>query len=99
MGSDIESITYLDFDFEEACEVPARAQAIGAGLPQCPGRTAEWVGWRPNCCPQSPRYMLLCDPCKNIYQRWIAQHSYIVCGDCKQETGGFHTYTRLNKKS
>ena len=96
--ADLERLEHLDFDFEAACEVPQRAAKAGGGTPKCDGRPAQWVGWRENCCPQSPNYVLLCDECKRIYQAWMASGGYITCADCAAE-GGYITFTELNRKS
>ena len=96
---DIDTLGDLDFDMEVACEVPARAEAVGHGTPQCLGDPAIWVAWRGNCCPQSPRYMLICDHCKQVYNNWLAKFAMITCGDCHAETGGFITNTPLNRQS
>lgn len=95
---DLERLENLDFHIEEPCEVPGRARVAGGGTPKCPGRPAVWVGWRENCCPQSPRYLLLCDECKRTYQAWMVRGGYITCANCQAE-GGFVTFTELNRKS
>ena len=92
-----EGLTHLDGDWEIACEVPARAEQIGKGTPRCLGDPAKWVGWRANCCPESPKYLLICDVCKNVYEQWIAANAYLTCGDCGAHTGGFVSFTELNK--
>ena len=94
---DAHTIEHLDFDMEVACEVEARRQAVG-GTPICKGDPASWVAWRPNCCPQSPKYLLICHHCKGIYQAWQAKYASISCGDCGMETGGFIAYTWLNRR-
>jgi hypothetical protein len=98
LDSDVERLEHLDFDIESACEVPARAAAIGGGTPKCPGGPARWVAWRDICCPASPRYLLMCDECKRTYQAWMALAGFVTCGDCGAE-GTYHTYTKLNRKS
>lgn len=91
---------HLDFDIELPCEVPQRAQTgKPGGTPKCDGRPARWIGWRPNCCPESPRYVLLCDECKRIYQAWQAANPVMFCADCGVDNGGFIRYTELNRKS
>jgi hypothetical protein len=99
VGADPYTLEHLDFDYEAACEIPERARQIKGGTPMCNGNPAEWVGWRANCCPTSPRYLLICSPCKRVYQAWIATAGYITCGDCGAETGGFISFTELNRKS
>ena len=94
---DVDTIEHLDAEWDVACEVQARAAAIGGGTPRCLGDPAQWVAWRANCCPESPRYMLICDVCKNVYDAWIAANAFITCGDCGTQTGGFVAYTELNK--
>ena len=96
--SETISLEDLDFDFVVACEIPARRAATG-GFPMCDADPAEWVGWRAACCPQSPRYLLMCSRCKETYQMWQAMKACIVCADCGAETGGPISYTPLNKKS
>lgn len=93
----VEGLVHLDGEWEIACEVPARAAAIGRGTPKCLGDPAKWVAWRVNCCPESPKYLLICDICKNTYEAWLAGNAYITCGDCGKQTGGFISYTELNK--
>ena len=78
------------------CDIPARTRAHNIpGYPKCKGESARWVAWRANCCPGSPRYLLVCDFCKDVYQRWIARDAYIACGDCGEYTGGFVKFTEL----
>ena len=100
LGEDLERLEHLDFDIEVPCEVPERAK-IGkpGGTPKCDGRPARWVGWRSNCCPESPNYILLCDECKRTYQAWQAASSIMYCANCGRDNGGFISFTELNRKS
>lgn len=93
-GTTTDSITYLDREWEIACEVPQRL----AGTPWSdPHDTpATWVMWRANCCPQSPRYLLVCDKDKDIYQNIISRQGYISCVDCNAECD-ILSFTPLNK--
>lgn len=99
LGEDLARLEHLDFEFETPCEIPERAAKAGGGTPRCPGRPARWVGWRVNCCPESPNYILLCDECKKVYQAWLAQGAQITCIECLTENAGFIAYTSLNKQS
>lgn len=98
LGSDLERLTHLDFEFEAECEVPARSAQIGGGMPKCPGRPASWVAWKDSCCTATPRYLLMCDQCKSTYQAWMATAAFINCGDCGQESG-YVLFTPLNTKA
>lgn len=98
LGSDLERLMHLDFEFEAECEVPARSRQIKGGMPKCPGRPATWVAWKDSCCNAAPRYLLMCDECKRTYQAWMAAAGYITCGDCGRESG-YVLYTELNKKA
>ena len=85
-----------DQDWDIPCDIPKIR--TGAGWPDCGGQPAQWVAWRPNCCAAGPRYLLVCDHCKNTYQRWAAQYAEIVCGWCGTVTGGTLAYIPLNKR-
>lgn len=93
------SLSDLDFDIELPCEVPQRRAVGGGGTPHCGGAPARWVAWRVSCCPESPRYVLLCDYCKRSYQMWMLMGAAIYCADCSMETGGFVSFTELNRKA
>lgn len=79
---DLDAIEDLDFEFEENCEIPAFAAASPGGWPDCPGRKAEWIGWRDCLCGNGPRYALLCDPCKEFYQQVKAEGAKVRCTYC-----------------
>lgn len=85
-----------DLEFAIPCEVPNLRVQFPGEAPVCPGDPAKWVAWRANCCPESPRYRLLCDSCKNVYQNWEARRARILCVSCHKETGGFIAYTPLD---
>lgn len=95
--TDISVLEQLDFDIELPCEIPQR-RAVAQGTPVCDGGAAKWVGWRNNCCAASPRYLLLCDHCAQVYRAWMAAGAYISCADCGAE-GGFIQIVPLNKRS
>lgn len=99
VSTEEEILGDLDSSWEIACEIEELAQKQGkaGGWPMCGGAPAEWVGWRPNCCPDSPKYLLMCSGCKAAYQRWLALGAALVCGWCGTNTGGFVSYTPLNK--
>lgn len=85
-------------DFEIACDI----LTLGASdprYPRCQGDPAQWVAWRAGCCGQGPRFRLLCDHCKKVYQNWLAHHACITCPYCHKETGGYVQFTPLGKKS
>lgn len=90
-------------EFEEidiACDIYAlRQKHEAAGYPPCKGDPARWVAWRANCCPEGPRYRLVCDHCKRVYQNWMAKWARIVCVHCHQETGGYCDFTPLRGRS
>lgn len=96
---ELTSLEDLDFDIELPCEVAARRQVAQGGMPECLGEPAAWVGWRANCCPTSPRYLLLCDRCATTYRNWIARGAAITCADCGTETGGFLRIEPLNRRA
>ena len=93
---DIETFLFEDSEFEIVCDISSLRKG-GWGYPKCLGDPAVWIGWRPGCCPGSPRYRLLCDRCKTVYQKWVAQNAAIYCSTCGQETGGFVDFTPLKK--
>jgi hypothetical protein len=94
VDADLEPMLFEAFEFEIVCDI-AELSHEAPGFPACRGDAARWVAWRPACCPQAPRYRLLCDRCKAIYQAWEAKNAYIWCGICGNETGGFLAYTPL----
>lgn len=88
---DLESLA--DHEFDIICDVH---KMVGLGdVSPCKGDPAKWIGWRVNCCPQSPTYRLLCVFCKRTYQNWQAQGRFITCVHCGTETGGYISYTPL----
>lgn len=85
-----------DMDWEIPCDIGKLGLGV-PGYPMCMGEPAQWIGLRANCCPQGPRYRLVCDHCKSVYQRWQARQASIVCGICGAETGGFLDFVPLRK--
>lgn len=85
---------FESFEFEIICDIAEKRQ-VSPEWPACKGDAARWVAWRPNCCPDSPRYRLICDRCKSIYQAWAAKQAFIYCGYCGNETQGFVSFTPL----
>jgi hypothetical protein len=96
---DPETLSIEDLDFEVVCEIASLRSEGETQFPPCRGDAARWVAWRANCCPGSPRYRLLCDYCKSVYQAWMAKQAYLWCGVCGAETGGFISFTPLEGKS
>jgi hypothetical protein len=94
---DQDLLNDLDESWEIICEIPELIRQNGSGFPCCAGDPAKWVAWRANCCEASPRYLLVCDFCKGVYQRWAAMQASVVCAWCKSEVGGFVRFTELNK--
>lgn len=95
---DIEAFNLEKFDFEIQCDI-FRLKVSHKGMAPCLGDPARWIAWRANCCPESPRYRLVCDHCKRVYQKWVAMQAVITCTHCGAETGGFLTFTELKKQS
>lgn len=95
--STTETFVLEDAEFDIACDISGLR--VRSGYPPCKGDPARWVAWRPNCCAAGPRYRLICDYCKTVYQNWIAKQAYIVCNSCGRENGGYHTFTPLKGKS
>lgn len=89
---------FEDHEFDIICDIYALG-GRAKSYPPCPGDKAEWVAWRANCCPQSPRYRLICTDCKRVYQGWQANNGHISCADCGYETGGFISFTPLRGKA
>lgn len=85
----------LDEDWLIPCEIPALARENGSGYPHCDGEPAVWIAWRIGCC--GPRFRLVCDHCRRVYEKWKAHQAYIICGACKEYTGGFVRYTPLKE--
>lgn len=92
-------MTFESAEFDIECDIAVARRVDPGGFPVCNGDPARWVGWRPNCCPDSPRYRLLCDKCKRTYQNWAAKNAFVYCGTCGSYTGGFLAYTPLEGKS
>ena len=98
--ADDELLKDLEDEWDIPCDMPKiSAGSHGKGWPKCLGESARWVAWRANCCPESPRYYLLCDKCKTTFQWWIAKQAALVCGWCGEPTGGPLTFTPLEGKS
>lgn len=98
VSPDIDVVEFEAFEFEIVCDIAA-ARNVSPDFPPCNGDPARWVAWRPNCCSESPRYRLICDRCKSIYQIWQARHAYIWCGFCGKETGGFISFVPMEGRS
>lgn len=97
---DPDVMTFESEEFDIECDIAvARRGGFPGGFPVCNGDPARWVAWRPNCCPGSPKYRLICDKCKTTYQNWIAHNAYMYCGTCMSQTGGFIAFTPLKGKS
>lgn len=94
---DQDLLADLEGDWEISCEIPDLIRKNGNGFPCCAGDPARWVAWRVHCCNGMPPYLLVCDFCKSVYQRWRAQQAAIFCAHCHRETGGPHTFTPLNR--
>lgn len=97
----VDTSLFESMDFEIACDIGQLRQVLGSmGYPPCKGDPARWVAWRPmKCCGKGPKYRLVCDFCKGVYQRWMAHQAHISCPYCGQETGGYAQFTPLGKKS
>lgn len=87
----------LDEAWEIPCDIPRITAQTGKGFPRCHGARAEWVAYRGNCCPQSPRYYLLCNSCKDTFQKWSAHRAALACGWCGEPTDGPLTFVPLRK--
>lgn len=86
MGSDVESITHLDDDWEIPCDIPSRQRMSPGGWPDCKGEAAQWISYAICDCntPGKPRCTLLCDYCKSVYEEWSrlkGSFSCIWCGE------------------
>lgn len=101
VGSDVESITHLDDDWEVACEIPQRNQRHPGGWPDCQGDPARWIARAICDCntPGKPGFTLLCDHCKSVYEEWARLHGHFSCTWC--EKGGLKPpvpwFERLHK--
>lgn len=85
-------------DVEIPCDI-SKLRLMTDGFPYCNGGPARWIAWRPNCCPESPKFRLVCDECRKKYLAWQAKQAYIYCGYCSKETGGFLDFSPLRGKS
>lgn len=81
-------------EFEIPCEVPSFTDDH-----KCQGDPAEWVAFRRVICPCGIIVRIVCNVCKEDYQRMMAQFAYIQCPRCETETGGFSRFERLVKGS
>ena len=99
MNSVVEPTEQLSLFEMEEFEIPCDVSKMRVrdGYPPCKGDPAKWVAWRPHRCPGWPHYRLLCDFCKTTYQNWMARQARIICGGCRVETGGFASFTPLDK--
>lgn len=97
--ADLDTSIFEDAEFEIVCDIAQLQEDHGGRMPVCKGDPAVWVAWRANCCPTSPRYRLICDSCKKVYQAWTAHNASISCVTCGKETGGFLSYTPLKGES
>lgn len=93
-----ETLEFESVEFDIVCDISS-LRNVSPDFPRCQGGAARWVAWRPNCCPESPRYRLVCDDCKKVYQAWQAKNAYIYCGYCGEDTGGFISFTPLKGAS
>lgn len=88
-------------DLDEEWEIPCDIYSLridDPDYPRCKGEPARWIGWRPTaCCGKSPRYRLVCNFCKKVYQRWAAMQAYIACPVCGQDIEGFCEFVPLRK--
>lgn len=96
--SGTEPFTFEDAEFDIICDI-SKMNGVDPKFPTCHGDPARWVAWRANCCPESPRYRLVCDHCKKVYQAWMAKQAHITCAHCGRETGGFISFTPLKGRS
>lgn len=94
---EVEAMTFTNAEFDIVCDI-ASLSLEDPRFPKCKGDPARWVGWRSNCCPNSPRYRLLCNACKKVYQAWAARDAHVTCGICGQESE-FVAFTPLEGKS
>lgn len=97
---DVDTSCLEEMEFEIACDIgQLRRQHEASGFPPCQGDPAKWVAWRVGCCGQGAQYRLVCDFCKKVYQNWQAKQAVITCVHCGAVTGGFASFTPLNKKA
>lgn len=84
---DTDLFTELEEAWEIPCDIPRLNAELGKGFPVCHADRAEWIGYR-SCCPQSPRFILLCTSCKETFQKWGAHRAALACGWCGEPTDG-----------
>lgn len=95
------TIFHLDEEWAVPCDIPGRRQMSPGGWPHCSDEEpAAWIAWKHCPCNQGPRYMLICDTAKQVYESWMAQGASFVCAWCEQpfETGP-NWVTPLNGKA
>jgi hypothetical protein len=83
----------LEEEMEIVCDIASKRGE--SGWPQCPDRKAEWVAWRGDCCPNSPRYFLMCRACRVVYETWYAMGAALACGWCEAPSDGPLTFAPL----
>lgn len=80
-------------EFEIPCEIPRVADR------HCGGNPAEWIAYRTVICRCGIIVRLVCTACKVDYQQLMANHGYIYCPTCLDETKGFNRFEPLKQKS